>query len=261
MDMAERPQEGVRNRTRLGGDFSGCPISAAVRRDLGRRVSAACPGEDTDGIGEKHRGPPRGVWMSQYDMSLTQWAFIGPVLQFPEQYGIGNATREELDGFVHLWEVFGYALGIDDRFNFCQGGLEATLRRARETLSTIVLPGLRGAQPPWEYMTRCMADGLGYLLPGIGFESQLATLLAVTLDSPTPALDARLGRAQREAVAGYRGIMRDLRQDRDGALWWPFRTYFKQFFTVLRSVNEEEVKRIRHRPPHHSRGCSPELQP
>lgn len=53
--------------------------------------------------------------MSQYDMAVTQWAFVGPVIQFPTRYGIPNGTREELDGFTHLWEVIGYSLGIEDR--------------------------------------------------------------------------------------------------------------------------------------------------
>lgn len=43
-DMNERAdQDGVRNRTRLGGTFSGCPASAAIRRDLDEMVKSACP--------------------------------------------------------------------------------------------------------------------------------------------------------------------------------------------------------------------------
>lgn len=48
-------------------------------------------------------------------MAMTQWAFVAPVILFPKTYGLGNATDELLDGFVHLWEVIGYSLGIEDK--------------------------------------------------------------------------------------------------------------------------------------------------
>ncbi|XP_052121709.1 uncharacterized protein LOC113208219 isoform X2 [Frankliniella occidentalis] len=263
-DMADRPQDEVRNKTRIAGSFKGCPMSAALRRDLGRQASTACPRrtakQDADNDIGEDTGVPGAVWMSQYDMSVTQWAFVGPIIQFPERYGVGNASVEELDGFVHLWEVIGYTLGIDDRFNFCQGGLEPTVRRSREVLSTIVLPGLRAAPPPWEYMARCMADGLGYLLPGVGFETQLASLLSVTLDSPAPAVASQLSAAQRQAVAGYRGVMDSLRRDGDGVLLTPVRRLYKQILPILStSVPLEDVKRLRHRRPHRSKNCYPEL--
>lgn len=172
--------------------------------------------------------------MSQYDMALTQWAFVGPVIQFPEAYGIGNATDAELDGFVHLWEVIGYSLGIEDKFNFCQGGLAPTLRRSREALAGIVLPSLREARPPWEYMSRCMADGLGYVLPGVNFKVQLASLLRLVLAAPSPGLEALLNPMQRQSAEGFRGVLDALRRDRDGVYHGPMTAAFAQIYPLLR---------------------------
>lgn len=43
-EMSERrDQDAVRNRTRLDGDFSGCRVSAMLRRDLGAVARSACP--------------------------------------------------------------------------------------------------------------------------------------------------------------------------------------------------------------------------
>ncbi|XP_023341836.1 uncharacterized protein LOC111711671 isoform X2 [Eurytemora carolleeae] len=59
---------------------------------------------------------------TQFDMVLVQIAFFGGVLLYPEWYGF-NGSDEELRGFLHVWRVFGYYLGITDR-TYCMTGLE-----------------------------------------------------------------------------------------------------------------------------------------
>lgn len=53
--------------------------------------------------------------ISQKDMALTQFGFMGYAIVKGPEIGIHNASREELEGLVHLWRVLGYVLGIDDR--------------------------------------------------------------------------------------------------------------------------------------------------
>ena len=53
-------------------------------------------------------------------MAGTQFAFMGLALLHPEKFGLARATKQELEGFVHLWRCLGWILGIDDRYNFCQ---------------------------------------------------------------------------------------------------------------------------------------------
>lgn len=267
-DMNERQdQDDVRNRTRLGGTFSGCPVSAAIRRDLDKVASTACPNrrrspnaEDKDNTIDTGKDEKPTTWMSQYDMAITQWAFVGPVILFPETYAI-NATDEMLDGFVHMWETIGYSLGIEDKFNFCQGGLVATRVRARQALSTVVLPQLRLARPPWEYMSRCMADGLAYLIPGADFHTQLELMLRDTFGAPVPSVSALHSPAQKQSVQGVRGFVQVLKRDHEKLFWGPINSLSSYLLkTRVRAVSKDGVKRFRHRNPHRSKDCFPVIR-
>lgn len=60
--------------------------------------------------------PP--VPVSQFDMALTQFGFIGTMFLFPGTFGIKDRD-EELKGMIHLWAVFGRLLGIKDEYNVC----------------------------------------------------------------------------------------------------------------------------------------------
>jgi hypothetical protein len=55
------------------------------------------------------------VLMSQLDMVLVQYAFMGFLAASPERFGIHD--RMGLTGFIHIWAVIGTLLGIEDRFN------------------------------------------------------------------------------------------------------------------------------------------------
>lgn len=53
--------------------------------------------------------------ITQKDMALTQFGFLGYALARPTELGIFHASEEELAGLIHIWRVVGYILGIDDR--------------------------------------------------------------------------------------------------------------------------------------------------
>ena len=55
--------------------------------------------------------------ITQADMALTQFGFIGFTLLSGDQLGI-KATDEELNGLVHFWRVIGYMLGMQDKYVF-----------------------------------------------------------------------------------------------------------------------------------------------
>ncbi|KAI1302307.1 hypothetical protein HDE_02536 [Halotydeus destructor] len=56
--------------------------------------------------------------ISQYDMLITQFAFIGFAILKPEKFGI-SLTSEDFDCVIHYWRCIGYLLGMDDKFNLC----------------------------------------------------------------------------------------------------------------------------------------------
>lgn len=64
------------------------------------------------------------VWVSQYEMVLTQWAIVAPFLLYPKRCGMHHLTKEEMENLLHFWQVIGHLLGIEDRFNCCVGSYE-----------------------------------------------------------------------------------------------------------------------------------------
>ncbi|CAH0559212.1 unnamed protein product [Brassicogethes aeneus] len=53
--------------------------------------------------------------ITQYQMALTQFGFMGMALTKKENVGIHEATEEEWKSFIHVWRVFGHVMGIEDR--------------------------------------------------------------------------------------------------------------------------------------------------
>ena len=68
------------------------------------------------------------VAMSQFDMVVTQWAFVGPFFIFPERVGVPTATRRDREAIAHYMYVVGYVLGIKDEFNLCARSVEEVTR-------------------------------------------------------------------------------------------------------------------------------------
>lgn len=60
---------------------------------------------------------PPNVWVNQYDMALTQFAFIGLFLVKPAKCAAYYVTEEEIADIIYYWRVISYYLGIEERFN------------------------------------------------------------------------------------------------------------------------------------------------
>jgi hypothetical protein len=71
-------------------------------------------------------GKDKNIWVSQYDMALTQWAFIGILILYPKECGLHPATKQELGQLIYFWRVMGYLNGIEDQFNLCHGYYDET---------------------------------------------------------------------------------------------------------------------------------------
>lgn len=58
--------------------------------------------------------------VSEYDIMLTQFAFIGLIVIKADHVGLlDDFSAHDLDSLVHFWRVIGYYLGVSDRFNLC----------------------------------------------------------------------------------------------------------------------------------------------
>lgn len=54
-------------------------------------------------------------FISQRDMALTQFGFVGVAILKGRKLGFAGGD-EELEGFIHLWRTIGYCMGIEDRY-------------------------------------------------------------------------------------------------------------------------------------------------
>lgn len=77
---------------------------------------------------------------TEFDMFLVQCAFFGGPFLYPDWYGCSSASEEDLLGFLHVWRVMGYYLGIQDKHNGAQFDVATTRRLGYEVLERIIKP-------------------------------------------------------------------------------------------------------------------------
>ncbi|GAB0088728.1 uncharacterized protein DMENIID0001_031920 [Sergentomyia squamirostris] len=104
---------------------------------------------------DKHK---QGI-VSQKDMALTQFGFLGFILTQPKMLGI-REDGENFEALVHLWRVVGYMLGIDNEYNICTDSLSTTMARMRLVNSEILVPCLANTKPDFNEMVHAMIEGL-----------------------------------------------------------------------------------------------------
>ncbi|KXJ78460.1 hypothetical protein RP20_CCG004567 [Aedes albopictus] len=103
-----------------------------------------------------------GMIISQRDMVIVQFSFVGYVVLSPRMLGIQYNT-EDMEAFVHFWRVMGYMLGIEDRFNVCTADLPSTRNRMQQVRDLVIQPGLATTVgEDFRRMTRYMLDGMWY---------------------------------------------------------------------------------------------------
>lgn len=95
--------------------------------------------------------------ITQFDMVVTQWAFVAPALLMPSRIGMASATKRELNGLRYVIYLTGQAIGISDEFNLCKHGLDETIAYSEKILNEIITPGLNAKQAS---LSDEMADSL-----------------------------------------------------------------------------------------------------
>lgn len=88
--------------------------------------------------------PDGTIWMSQYAMFVTQWAFIGLLLMFPEDCGLhfkSDEDREEiLTAINYVWRAIGFLHGIKDEYNMCDEDYRVTIDQCHVILNELFMP-------------------------------------------------------------------------------------------------------------------------
>ncbi|RWS06590.1 hypothetical protein B4U79_14833 [Dinothrombium tinctorium] len=90
--------------------------------------------------GERREFGKDRVWISQCEMAMTLWAFMGLLILYPKECGLHRARRDHFEAFIHMWRVFAYTNGIADRFNICSGNFEETYALFQLILNKVFKP-------------------------------------------------------------------------------------------------------------------------
>ncbi|KAG4067215.1 hypothetical protein HA402_000206 [Bradysia odoriphaga] len=97
--------------------------------------------------------------VSQKDMAITQFLFIGFSLLAPEMFGVVG-SYEQLDALNHLWRLVGYMLGTQDQFNACGETVEETQSRLQSIAEDMLVPGWKDPFPECLPYSKVTFDGL-----------------------------------------------------------------------------------------------------
>lgn len=100
------------------------------------------------------------LFMTQFDMVVTQWSSVAPIILFPKQYGLHHVTDDDLMAVAHHWRAIGHTLGIVDKFNCCAGSLAEAQYFCKLILEHDVLPNVRKDDPESSPLGLKMASSL-----------------------------------------------------------------------------------------------------
>lgn len=111
-------------------------------------------------INVSSRTSPKGLgFVSQKDMAITQFAFVGMQLLLNEKVGI-YGSREQFENFSH-------------RFNVCGETLDETLGRLEAIREDILLPNFINLDPKVESYLRIAVEGMKGFEPWLQADSSL----------------------------------------------------------------------------------------
>lgn len=105
------------------------------------------------------------VMISQAGIAGGQLGVMGLAVTYPKHFGLYFVTEEDLDSFVHFWRGIGYLLGVGDEYNFGNVNLDEVRYRTKATIDVLFKPAMREVHINWEYMIRCMLDGIQLCMP------------------------------------------------------------------------------------------------
>jgi len=115
--------------------------------------SSASPSKGTNCDDDEEK-----LYLNQYDMALVQVAFVAGVVLYPDWIGI-NASPQELEDYIFTWRVFGWYLGIHDRYNICEGSFEDVRSIAGKLRDFEIIPAIQAESPEADAIARAFIKG------------------------------------------------------------------------------------------------------
>ncbi|XP_022112500.2 uncharacterized protein LOC110991450 [Pieris rapae] len=109
--------------------------------------------------------------VSQRDMALTLFGFIGFTVLKPNKLGIRALQPGDWEAYNHFWGVIGYALGLEDRYNICRKTFNETKEICQILQDKVFTPCLTSPPDYFEHAAHVMASGLSAIHPAIDHEA------------------------------------------------------------------------------------------
>nr|CAD7601260.1 unnamed protein product [Timema genevievae] len=120
-----------------------------------------------------HKAQKAGLGpISQLDMSLTQFGFMGYGLLYPRKLGLAG-NEDDFEGFIHFWRTIGHVLGIEERFNICRESVLETRILCQRLVDEVFVAGLTAPPPQFAEMARSLLDGTWAMVPFIDHDAFL----------------------------------------------------------------------------------------
>ncbi|CAH0713843.1 unnamed protein product, partial [Brenthis ino] len=111
--------------------------------------------------------------VSQRDISLTLFGFIGFSFLKPDKFGITQLQDGDWEAYNHLWRVIGHMIGLKDKYNICRNSYEETRQVLQIILERVYTPCLENVPEYFEHSTRVMIEGLSQILTALESSSMI----------------------------------------------------------------------------------------
>lgn len=111
--------------------------------------------------------------ISQAEIAFTAMGFMAFALVKSHMMGIPTDDHKGREGFVHVWAVILYMLGLRDEFNFCLNDVKVVEIVLSMALRYICMPLIQIEPKNYMKMISAAIDGLSKFAPDLTVSSQL----------------------------------------------------------------------------------------
>jgi len=116
-----------------------------------------------------------GLRVTQRDMVLTQFGFIGLILLRKKELGI-IGTEQDDKSIVHFWRTMGYMLGIHDKYNLCQGSVDEVRSMCATLMKEVYVPALKNPPAKFNSMVTALIEGIKPISPMLDVDAVMTFL-------------------------------------------------------------------------------------
>ncbi|XP_073948444.1 uncharacterized protein isoform X2 [Choristoneura fumiferana] len=122
------------------------------------------------GLSSKLRG---GGVVSQRDIALTQFGFMGFALLKPDKFGLRQLEEGDWDAYIHFWRTICHMIGLQDRYNLCRNTVDETREVCQAVLERVYTPCLENVPEYFEHMARVLLESMWCVNPTINVNAML----------------------------------------------------------------------------------------